>query len=42
MMIFGIAVTATIVGKLLDPYSVQRMIKIVFGLTMLTILLTGW
>ena len=41
MMIFGIAVTATIVGKLLDPYSVQRMIKIVFGLTMLTILLTG-
>ena len=41
MMIFGIAVTATIVGKLLDPYSVQRLIKIVFGLTMLTILLTG-
>ena len=41
MMIFGIALTATIVGKLLDPYSVQRLIKIVFGLTMLTILLTG-
>ena len=34
MMIFGIALTATIVGKLLDPYSVQRLIKIVFGLTM--------
>ena len=41
MMIFGIALTATIVGKLLDPYSAQRMIKIVFGLTMLTILLTA-
>ena len=40
MMIFGIALTATIVGKLLDPYSAQRMIKIVFGLTMMTILLT--
>ena len=41
MMIFGIALTASIVGKLLDPYSAQRMIKIVFGLTMLTILLTA-
>jgi PUCC protein. len=41
MMIFGIALTATIVGKLLDPYSVQRLINIVFGLAMLTILLTG-
>ena len=41
MMIFGIALTATIVGKLLDPYSVERMIKIVFGLTLLTILLTA-
>ena len=37
MMIFGIAVTATVVGKLLDPYSVERLIKIVFGLTLVTV-----
>ena len=37
MMIFGIAVTATVVGKLLDPYSVERLIKIVFGLTVVTV-----
>ncbi|MBM7068610.1 BCD family MFS transporter [Actibacterium sp. 188UL27-1] len=29
MMIFGIAVTATVVGKLLDPYSAQRLVQIV-------------
>ena len=40
MMIFGIAVTATVVGKLLEPYTVERLVKIVFGLTILTVLLT--
>ena len=40
MMIFGIAVTATVVGKLLDPYSVERLIKIVFGLTVVTVAIT--
>ena len=40
MMIFGIAVTATVVGKLLDPYSVERLIKIVFGLTLVTVAIT--
>ena len=40
MMIFGIAVTATAVGKLLDPYSVERLIKIVFGLTLVTVAIT--
>ena len=29
MMIFGIAVTATVVGKLLDPYSPQLLLKLV-------------
>ena len=40
MMIFGIAVTATVVGKLLDPYSVERLLKIVFGLTLVTVAIT--
>ena len=40
MMIFGIAVTATVVGKLLAPYSVERLIKIVFGLTVVTVTIT--
>ena len=40
MMIFGIAVTATVVGKLLEPYSVERLIKIVFGLTVITVAIT--
>ena len=40
MMIFGIAVTATVVGKLLEPYSVGRLIKIVFGLTVVTVAIT--
>ena len=40
MMIFGIAVTATVVGKLLDPYSIERLIKIVFGLTLVTVAIT--
>ena len=40
MMIFGIAVTATVVGKLLEPYSVERLIKIIFGLTVLTVAIT--
>ena len=41
MMIFGIAVTATVVGKLLEPYSVGRLIKIVFGLTVVTVTITS-
>ena len=40
MMIFGIAVTATVVGKLLEPYSVERLLKIVFGLTVVTVTIT--
>lgn len=31
MMIFGIAVTAVVVGKLLDPYSAPRLLQIVAG-----------
>ncbi|MFT4782503.1 MAG: BCD family chlorophyll transporter-like MFS transporter [Akkermansiaceae bacterium] len=42
MMIFGIAVTAVVVGGLLEPYSPQRMLKIVSiiaaGATLLTCL----
>ena len=40
MMIFGIAVTATVVGKLLEPYSAERLLKIVFGLTLVTVAIT--
>ena len=29
MMIFGIAVTATVVGKLLDPYSIERLLSLI-------------
>ena len=40
MMIFGIAVTATIVGKLLDPYSHTLLLKIVAAVTSAAFLLT--
>lgn len=40
MMIFGIAVTATIVGKLLDPYSPERLLEIVAGVGVIVVLVT--
>lgn len=40
MMIFGIAVTATVVGKLLDPYSPARLLQLVAGVACLAILAT--
>lgn len=40
MMIFGIAVTAGVVGQLLVPYSQGRLSQVVLGLTLLTLLLT--
>ncbi|MDO9524628.1 MAG: BCD family MFS transporter [Gemmobacter sp.] len=41
MMIFGIAVTATIVGKLLDPYSATRLLELVAGVGALAVALTA-
>ena len=40
MMIFGIAMTAGIVGMLLVPYSFELLIKIVAGLTVLTMIIS--
>lgn len=46
MMIFGIAVTATVVGKALDPYSPQRLLELValvgvFAVALTTIAIYG-
>lgn len=41
MMIFGIAVTATVVGKLLDPYSPTRLLQLVGGVGVLAVALTA-
>ena len=41
MMIFGIAVTATIVGKMLDPYSPALLLKLVAGVGIGAVALTG-
>ncbi|MDZ7904670.1 MAG: BCD family MFS transporter [Cypionkella sp.] len=41
MMIFGIAVTATVVGKLLDPYSPDRLLKLVAAVATLAVLVTS-
>ena len=40
MMIFGIAVTATVVGKLLDPYSPVRLLELVAGVGVIAVTLT--
>ncbi len=40
MMIFGIAVSAGVVGKLLDPYSPERLLIIVAGLAVGVVLVT--
>jgi BCD family chlorophyll transporter-like MFS transporter len=40
MMIFGIAVTAVIVGNLLDPYSPARLLQIVAGVSVGVVVLT--
>ena len=40
MMIFGIAMTAGIVGMLLVPYSFELLLKIVAGLTVLTMMIS--
>ena len=40
MMIFGIAMTAGVVGQLLAPYSPERLTQVVLGLTVLTVVLT--
>ena len=40
MMIFGIAMTAGIVGALLDPYSFGLLLRIVAGLTVLTLIVS--
>jgi MFS transporter, BCD family, chlorophyll transporter len=41
MMIFGIAVTATVVGKLLDPYSPTRLLQLVAAVGGLAVVLSG-
>jgi MFS transporter, BCD family, chlorophyll transporter len=41
MMIFGIAVTATIVGRLLDPYSPARLLTLVAAVGGIAVLVTG-
>ena len=40
MMIFGIAVTAGFVGVLLNPYSIELLLRIVAGLTVLTLIVS--
>lgn len=40
MMIFGIAVTATVVGKLLSPYSPELLLKLVGAVCLIATLLT--
>ena len=40
MMIFGIAVTAGLVGAMLDPYSPARLLKVVGGTTLAALALT--
>ena len=40
MMIFGIAVTATVVGKALDPYSPERLLRVVGIVGMVALTLT--
>ena len=40
MMIFGIAVTAGVVGVLLNPYSIELLLRIVAGLTVLTLIVS--
>ncbi len=40
MMIFGIAMTAGLVGQLIAPYSHERLTNVVLGLTAITICLT--
>ncbi|WP_426035288.1 BCD family MFS transporter [Cypionkella sp. TWP1-2-1b2] len=40
MMIFGIAVTATVVGKLLDPYSPARLLELVAAVGLIAVVLT--
>lgn len=40
MMIFGIAMTAGVVGQLLAPYSPERLTQVVLGLTILTVVLS--
>jgi BCD family chlorophyll transporter-like MFS transporter len=41
MMIFGIAMTAGIVGRLLDPYSAQRLVLIVASIGVAAVLLSS-
>jgi BCD family chlorophyll transporter-like MFS transporter len=41
MMIVGFAVTAITVGKLLDPYTPQRLLEISGGLSLLVVLISG-
>ncbi|GLS88785.1 MFS transporter [Cypionkella aquatica] len=41
MMIFGIAVTATVVGKLLDPYTPARLLELVGAVGVIAVALTG-
>lgn len=41
MMIFGIAVTATIIGKMLDPYSPALLLKLVGAVCLIATLLTA-
>ncbi|MDB5658951.1 MAG: transporter [Cypionkella sp.] len=40
MMIFGIAVTATVVGKMLDPYSPARLLELVAAVGLIAVTLT--
>jgi len=40
MMIFGIAMTAGVVGQLIAPYSHERLTNVVLGLTMITVCVT--
>ena len=41
MMIFGFAVTAGVVGKLIDPYSPQVLLQVSAGLSLVTSLITA-
>ena len=41
MMILGFAVTAGVVGKLIEPYSPQRLLQVSAGLSLLTLCITA-
>jgi MFS transporter, BCD family, chlorophyll transporter len=42
MMIFGFALTSIVSGRLLDPFSLDRLLQVSVGVSALTLALTAW